>query len=623
MPDGAYELGIDIGSSSVVAAICQTGPDADTSSEPVFHAPLATALAAWTAGRELALPATDPAISPIALLERVGDPISVQVAGRAADAADVVAGVARLLVDRVTAQEGQPPARTAVVVPPSWGGHRRTALVTALGAVGLQDAVLVSAAVAAVRAHVESGELPADATAVVVDLGAATSDVAVVGPRQDGELDHRAAPAAALRWGGRDVDDAVLRHVRRCLELPTGPASAADRARAVALRAACTVAKEAASTQTEVEVSVDPDWSATAIRLTREELEGAIADDVERVVATAIEAVAAAVTTADELSGVVLTGGASRMPLVAECLSDALAVPLYVATDPALTNARGAARVAADLGPAEAAVAEDEAVVGSPARVRHGRGRSGGERHADRPAAKSSGRSGRAANGGRAVRPPARVAVVAALFLVLVVGPSLALALVGAGPGVATDGTAAAGDKTASDPATDPAGAPVTPIDGAAQTSNAGHQVDAPSTTRATTHTTSGRTTSRSSSSRTASPATSSSKAATAATAGTATVPVTTATTTTPATTAVDTTTTGTTTSSGPVTSSDPPPATTSDPPPVTSSDPPPPASSSAPAPLPDPSTSGSSTGTGTSTGTSSSSAPASPPATDSTGATA
>jgi molecular chaperone DnaK len=377
-----------------------------------------------------------------------------------------------------------------------------------------------------------------------------------------------------------------------------------------------------------VEVRVDPGWSDTPVRLTREELEAAVADDVERVVATAVDAVAGA-GTATEFSAVVLTGGASRMPLVAEYLSDALALPLCAAPDPALTNALGAARLAADrFAPADTAPGNEDRT--APA-ARRGKARPRREHRPARPGRRSGERAGSPTPGEKAVRPPARVAIVAGLFLLLVVGPSVALTLVGAGPGVATDGTAAAGDKTATDPASTGAGesaAPESTIAGAPRTSNAGHQVVAPSASQTSRNRTSTHRTS--STSTTQARSTSASSKASASPSAPATTAATTAATTSPAaSTSTGGTTTGTTTTTNPPTTSAPPPTTTA-PPPTTTSDPPPPVVSdpppvvsSPPAPAPEPPASGGSTGTGTAPGSSDTSTPVSPPATDTTGATA
>src|SRR3954447_18214677 len=99
VPEGTYVLGIDIGTSSVVTVICRSGVSAPVT----FRADLAAVLSTWSTGRDLdEMGGTDLVPPPSDLLERVGDATPVRVGDRTSGAADVVAGLVRLLVDRAT-----------------------------------------------------------------------------------------------------------------------------------------------------------------------------------------------------------------------------------------------------------------------------------------------------------------------------------------------------------------------------------------------------------------------------------------------------------------------------------------------------------------------------------------
>ncbi|MGY1733686.1 Hsp70 family protein [Geodermatophilus sp. SYSU D01045] len=337
--DGEYGLGIDIGDGTVAAAVCA---DDGTEAEPL---PLED-----PAGRPAGIEVDDHGVrlgSPARgrtahLLARVGTTTPLRLATGPVPAAAVVAGAVQLVRAAAALRMGRPDAWTVVTVPPSWAGHRRGALAAALEEAGVPRFTLVSAAVAAVARHTGTGELPERPTVAVYDLGAATVDVAVVGP-DPGDPDaglpgHLAPPPAPLGWGGRDVDDRLVGHVRRST---TGTP---DAAAAEALRRACVAAKEALSAETATRVQV----GAEAVRLTREELDELVADPVRESAGRLLAAVEAAGVDPAALDAVVLTGGGARMPLVAEVLSGELGRPLTLGPAPELTVALGAAGLAAE-----------------------------------------------------------------------------------------------------------------------------------------------------------------------------------------------------------------------------------------------------------------------------------
>jgi molecular chaperone DnaK len=412
--NGEYGLGVDVGDGAVSAAVC--GPDDGAVPLRLGEGPVAAAIG--EDGRVALVPA-DGTAGRAPLVARVGDPVPVYAAGRAVPAAELVADAVQRVRALAAEQEGRPDAWTVVTVPPSWAGHRCAALAGALTAAGVPRFSLVSSAVAAVAAHVVAGDLPAEPTVAVYDLGAGSLDTAVVGPGEDRQLEHLAVPPARLPWGGRDVDDVVLAHVLDCRGAPDGDAGA--------LRAACRAAKEGLSTATVV--SVEAGGADGPVRLTREELDEVLAGPVRGSAEALADAVAAAGREPGDLDAVVLTGGGVRVPLVAEAVSDELGRPLVVAADPALTAALGAAALAADAlaaeppagaGPADAPRTASLAVEGTPPALPQPRAPRGRTRPGSPPRAAT--RPGR-----RRGRRLGRGAVVAALALgLLLLGPAAA-----------------------------------------------------------------------------------------------------------------------------------------------------------------------------------------------------
>ena len=205
------------------------------------------------------------------------------------------------------------------------------------------------------------------------------------------------------------MDDDVLGHVSRCLELPArSPAPAPDR---VALRSQCVAAKEALSTDMSVDLAVALPTGTRSVRLTREELDELITDAVEASVEAVRRAVADAGLALEDLDAVLLAGGGARIPLVAETLSAELGRPLFAAADPAFSAAQGAAALALDLGTAGAVATDEPDDVPDADDQRSRRaGRRRGRRARDRPAPRlaPTERCRTCPRGGRAAAGPGR-----------------------------------------------------------------------------------------------------------------------------------------------------------------------------------------------------------------------
>jgi molecular chaperone DnaK len=346
---GTYGLGVDIGDQTVVAAVCRHDDGWTGTPELLLlgpGSPGASAAVALVGGRLSVFPPAgpDPAGGLVEhVLQRVGAPTPLVGAGRAFSAAAAVAAIVARAHELAARREGSPAAWTVLTVPPSWGSHRRDLLAGALESAGLPRSSVVSGAVAVVRAQLATGAVRPGATVAVYDLVAGSLDTAVLRTTADGGIAELAVPPAPLAWGGRDLDDAVVGHVVGSLPDGAAPTDPAERA---ALRQACNAAKEALSTETDVRVDVRADGLASAVRVVREDVEDLVADAVEASVDVLRRAVSAAGLAVDDLDAVVLAGGSSRVPLVAETLSAELGRPLVADGEPALTAACGAARLA-------------------------------------------------------------------------------------------------------------------------------------------------------------------------------------------------------------------------------------------------------------------------------------
>jgi actin-like ATPase involved in cell morphogenesis len=350
----AYQLGIDLGTTFTCAAVCRSsdrrwgepevvtlGSRGATVPSVVFVGPDGSIVVGDAAERRAL---TDPDRVVREFKRRIGDPTPVMVASRPWAPQDLSARLVRWVVDRVAEREGGPADRIAVTHPAAWGQHKKELLSTALANQGLTVTFLAEPQAAAMS-YAANERVSGGSTIAVYDFGGGTFDAAVV---RKGDIDFRMVgrPEGLERLGGIDFDQAVFEHVLEGMpdafaELDdTDPAVLSAVAR---IRRECTEAKEALSSDTEVSIPVLLPSSRGSVRLHRSEFEAMIRPQVEDTVAALRSAVISAGFAPDQLTAVLLVGGSSRIPLVAQLVSEQLGRPVAVDADPKNAIAKGAA----------------------------------------------------------------------------------------------------------------------------------------------------------------------------------------------------------------------------------------------------------------------------------------
>lgn len=348
----AYQLAIDLGATYTAAAVRRSG---ETEPEVV---PLET--------RSMAMPSvvfldqdgslvvgeaaerrsvTDPERVVREFKRRIGDDTPLLVGGQSVSAHELAARVVCRVVDSVAEREGEPPARVVVTHPAGWGPHKQELLAEALAAVGLAEAELEMEPQAAAAAYASRQRVQPGATVGVYDLGGGTFDAAVVRKTPEGGFELLGRPEGVERLGGQDFDQAVFEHVRAGMGGRWDELDAADPTVLAALgklRQECRDAKEALSADTEVAIPVIVPGASDQVRLVRPELEEMIRPQLEETAAALERAIASAGLQPADLSAVLLVGGSSRIPLVAELISANLDRPVAVDADPKTTVALGA-----------------------------------------------------------------------------------------------------------------------------------------------------------------------------------------------------------------------------------------------------------------------------------------
>ncbi len=245
------------------------------------------------------------------------------------------------------------PDEVRLTHPAQWGPVRRNSLLSAARLAGMgSNLVLVPEPVAA-AAHFASfpGQTLAPGQALAVyDLGAGTFDVAIVGATQTGFA--VLAEAGLPDLGGLDVDQALLEHVGRQVSARDPgrwqhmlrPRSTADRRAQRALREDVKAAKEALSRHPQTEVPMPEPF--TDVLVTRAELEALIRPSLLRSVELLAGTVRSTGMTPDQLVGIYLVGGSSRIPLVATLIAEQLRIVATNLDQPETAVALGAHHVA-------------------------------------------------------------------------------------------------------------------------------------------------------------------------------------------------------------------------------------------------------------------------------------
>ncbi|AWB95231.1 molecular chaperone DnaK [Agromyces badenianii] len=370
----SFVLGIDVGTTFTAAAIGRRRPDGSVEVEPLELGSRRTAVPTVVflgedggvlvgeAAERRAIEQPDRVVREFK--RRVGDQTPIIVGDLRVAPEDIFAVLAEWVVERARQHEGAEPAAIAVSHPAAWGDHRLQLIRTALAGVGLGDIELVSEPEAAGLHYLDREKLADGQAVAVYDLGGGTFDVALL--RMHGD-DFRliGVPTGIEHLGGADFDQRIFEHVKSLAGeaiLGIDEARPDDALALARIRRDCTEAKEALSFDAETVVPVLMPAAHARVRIVRSEFEQMIDADLRRTFESLRSAVADAGLEPDDLSTVLLIGGSSRIPAVAELISCELGLPVAVDADPKASISLGAAVAAsrrlAPL-PAPAAVPDD------------------------------------------------------------------------------------------------------------------------------------------------------------------------------------------------------------------------------------------------------------------------
>ena len=350
----AYQLGIDIGTTFTAAAVSRRGNvEAATlgSRAPAVPSVLylredGTFLIGEAAEHRAA---TDPGRVAREFKRRVGDPTPILLGGTPFSAESLTAKLMRWVVDAVSEGEGERPERIAVTHPANWGPFKKDLLSEAIRLADLGPAMTLTEPEAAAIFHATTERVTAGEVVAVYDLGGGTFDSAVLRKTSSG-FGILGTPEGIERLGGIDFDEVVFAHVRASLGGaldaldPLDPGAVAAVAR---LRRDCVEAKETLSSDTDAAIPVLLPTVQTQVRLTRAEFEAMVRPAIADTIAALSRSLRSANVEPADVSAVLLVGGSSRIPLVAQMISSELGRPVAVNAHPKHSVALGAAVAAA------------------------------------------------------------------------------------------------------------------------------------------------------------------------------------------------------------------------------------------------------------------------------------
>ena len=351
----SYVLAIDVGTSFTAAALvkpCQgPTPTPEILSLGLHGSAVPSVLFYAGDGRVLVGEAAerrgldDPQRMVREFKRRIGDSVPLAVGESWLAPEDVYATMARWVVDKAQEREGTAPTSIIMTHPAAWGQHRTSLVLAALTMAGLQDITLISEPEAAALHYASQTRVEDGSIIAVYDLGGGTFDTAILRKAGAGNFELLGRPDGIETLGGADFDAAVLRHVMGHLgDGPAmDPASPETLAALARLRRECREAKEALSLDSEASVAVSLPGTQTSVRLVRSEFEAMIEAPVRDTVDALQRSLRTINLQAQDLSAVLLIGGSSRIPLVAELISVELDRPIAVDADPKSSICRGAA----------------------------------------------------------------------------------------------------------------------------------------------------------------------------------------------------------------------------------------------------------------------------------------
>jgi hypothetical protein len=349
----AYSLGIDLGTTYSAAAtarddrldIFQLGERSATIPSIVLLRADGEVLTGEAAERRAL---AEPTRTGREFKRRLGDPTPIILGGTPYGAEALLAHLLRSIVATITRQSGEAPAAIALCHPASYGAYKLDLLQQAVRQADIGPVTMLTEPEAAALYYARQERVPVGAVIAVYDFGGGTFDATILRKTDDG-FEPLGQPEGLERLGGIDFDEALFRRAMALVSAGGVTVDTEDEATMAALarlRDECRRAKEALSSDTDATVAVFLPGLQTEMRVTRAEFEDMIRPRIHETIEALNRATRSAGLGLEDLDRILLVGGSSRIPLVAEMVRESTGRPVAVDAHPKHTMALGAAFVA-------------------------------------------------------------------------------------------------------------------------------------------------------------------------------------------------------------------------------------------------------------------------------------
>ena len=234
------------------------------------------------------------------------------------------------------------PVSLAITVPADFSPAQREQVMALAKGIAIRT-TLVNEPVAAATAYIADGSADACSKVLVFDMGAGTTDVAVL-ERIDNQFETRGV------CGNNALGGSLFDHELRKLVAKEGKVAARDKLRMEKLLRRCEMGKQLLTSMTSVTI----DALGTDVVISRAKFNRAVRKHVLDASALVNEALERAGMTVDDIDRVFVVGGGSRPPAVANMLGELFGPQrIHTAGNPVTCVAMGACLVARSAAPAE------------------------------------------------------------------------------------------------------------------------------------------------------------------------------------------------------------------------------------------------------------------------------
>ena len=278
---------------------------------------------------------------------RLGDPTPLFLGGTPYGAETLTGELLRAIVQMAAEREGEQPALVVLTHPVGYGPYKLDMLRAAARQAGIgEDRLrLVSEPVAAAVSYSSRQRIDLGDTFAVYDFGGGTFDAAAVRRTEDG-FDVLGLPEGLDRFGGIDIDATIMEfvddHVGGAISAMNERSSAVMRD-VSALRDECRNAKETLSFDTQATIRLPFAELPRSVDISRRDVARLIRPRIVETVEVLRRTVQSAGLQLDQISRILLVGGSSRIPLVAQLIQELTERPVFLDAHPKHAIATGAA----------------------------------------------------------------------------------------------------------------------------------------------------------------------------------------------------------------------------------------------------------------------------------------